>query len=112
MRRICVRAPRAGALTSFRQLSFCTVSVRTQGCHIGSFGSKNQTFVSFESHFAPKFLFAYLVTFWLFCNFFRSIIFPWRRGASGGERTLSFSLPSESVPALHCTSLPDNPMDS
>jgi len=41
-----------------------------QCCQIGSFGVKNQKFGPFGKHMAPKFLFAYLATFWLFCNFF------------------------------------------
>ena len=39
-----------------------------QSCQIGSFRAKNQKFGSFEKQLAPKFLFGYLATFWLFCN--------------------------------------------
>jgi len=46
-----------------------------QGCQIGSFGAKKQKFCSFEKQLAPKFLFGYLATFWLFCNFFIPQIF-------------------------------------
>ena len=41
-----------------------------QGCQIGSFGGKNKKFGSFEKQLAPKILFGYLATFWLFYNFF------------------------------------------
>jgi len=45
-----------------------TNTIFHQGCQIGSFGAQNQTFGSFEKQLAPKFLFGYLATFWLFCN--------------------------------------------
>jgi len=45
------------------------------GCQIGSFGAKKQKFGSFEKRLTPKFLFGYLATFWLFCNFFVPEIF-------------------------------------
>jgi len=53
-------------------LSASFTQVYYQGCQIGSFGAKNQTFGSCEKHLAPKFLFGYL---WLFCNFFVPQIF-------------------------------------
>ena len=49
--------------------------VLEQGCQIDSFGAKNQKFGSFEKQLAQKFLFGYLATFWLFCNFFVPQIF-------------------------------------
>ena len=51
------------------------VAGRRQGCQIGSFGVKNQKFAFFQKQLAPKFLFAYLATFWLFYNFFIPQIF-------------------------------------
>ena len=42
---------------------------------VGSFGVKNQKFAFFQKQLAPKFLFAYLATFWLFYNFFIPQIF-------------------------------------
>ena len=53
---------------------FCLLNLQrfilAQGCQIGSFGAKKQNFGSFEKQLAPKFLFGYLATFWLFCNVF------------------------------------------
>ena len=46
-----------------------------QDCQIDSFGAKKHKFVSFEKHLAPNFLFGYLDTFWLFCNYFVPQIF-------------------------------------
>jgi len=51
------------------------LSAWVQGFQIGSFGAKKQKFGSFERRLAPKFLFGYLATFWLFRNFFVPQIF-------------------------------------
>jgi len=53
----------------FQSLSDSLKVIIGQGCQIGSFEAKNQKFGSFEKQLAPKFLFGYLITFWLFCNF-------------------------------------------
>jgi len=51
-----------------RLLSLQSYGDSYQGYQIGSFGAKNQKFGSFEKQLAPKILFGYLATFWLFCN--------------------------------------------
>jgi len=45
------------------------------GCQISSCGAKKQKLDSFEKQLPLKFLFGYLATFWLFCNFFVPQIF-------------------------------------
>jgi len=72
-----------------RGLALCA----QQGCQIGSFGAKNQTFGSFEKHLAPKFLFGCLANFWLFCNYFVPQIFLGKK--LRGEHSLSPTIKQE-----------------
>jgi len=58
-----------------QNIAFNAETVQFRVARLALLEPKNQIFGSFERRLAPKFLFGYFATFWLFCNFFVSQIF-------------------------------------